>query len=294
MTEERMMNSRTRAVAYIMLSAFFFNLMNICVRLAGDIPSVQKSFFRNLVAALMALVITIRNSDEISIHWRNIPVLLARSVFGTLGIICNFYAVDHLILANASILLKVAPFTVVIFSGLLLKEKVRPYQLILVIIAFIGCIFVVKPSAQNADLAGSLVGLAGGIFAGLAYTYVRKASLEGVNGTTIVLFFSSFSCISVLPWVITHYVPMSSQQLAWLLAAGLCAAGGQFTITAAYANAPSREISIYDYTQILWAALFGFIIFGDVPDAMSVAGYVLIIGAAIVMFLINKKEKPEQ
>ena len=74
-----------------------------------------------------------------------------------------------------------------------------------------------------------------------------------------------------------------------LLLAGLSAAGGQFSITAAYCYAPAREISVYDYSQIIFSAVLGFVVFGQLPDALSWLGYGIICLMAVVMFLYNKK-----
>ena len=82
---------------------------------------------------------------------------------------------------------------------------------------------------------------------------------------------------------------MTWAQLGFLLLAGLAAAGGQFAITAAYCHAPAREISVYDYSQIIFSAVLGFVIFGQVPDRFSVLGYVMICAMAVVMFLFNRK-----
>ena len=73
-----------------------------------------------------------------------------------------------------------------------------------------------------------------------------------------------------------------------LLLAGLSAAGGQFSVTAAYSNAPAKEISVFDYSQVIFAAVFGFVFMGDLPDIYSVIGYVIIFGASAVMFFIGK------
>ena len=72
--------------------------------------------------------------------------------------------------------------------------------------------------------------------------------------------------------------------------AGIAAAGGQFSITAAYSYAPAREISVFDYTQIIFAALMGFIAFGDIPDKFSIIGYVIICSVSVAMFLYNRRE----
>ena len=133
-----------RGIACLVLSAFCFALMSMFVHLAGDLPSMQKSFFRNLVAALAAVVLLLRAGEPFRIRRENLPYFLMRSIFGTMGVLCNFYAVDHLVLADASILNKMSPFFTVLFSWLILKEKVMPIQLSLIFGAFLGSIFVVK------------------------------------------------------------------------------------------------------------------------------------------------------
>ena len=167
------MNQKTKGVMCILCSAFFFSMMNVFVRLSGDVPSIQKSFFRNLVAALFALFILLRNNE--SFRWKagNLKYLLLRSVTGTIGILGNFYAVDHLVLADATMLNKMSPFFGVIFSALFLKEKCKPTQALAILGAFIGSLFIIKPSFANADLFASLIGFAGGGAAGAAYTTVR-------------------------------------------------------------------------------------------------------------------------
>lgn len=287
------MNRKTKAVGFIICSAFCFTWMNIFVRLSGDIPSVEKSFFRNFVAAMVALFVLLRSGEGFRLKKENLPFFLARAGFGTVGILCNFYAVDHLVLSNASMLNKMSPFFVLIFSYLILKEKLTRFQVGVVITGFAGSLFIIKPTFANLELVPSLIGLCGGICAGAAYTFVRLLGLKGEKGPVIVLFFSAFSCLSVLPWIVMNFVPITPVQLLILLSAGVAAAGGQFSITAAYTYAPGREVSVYDYSQIVFAAVFGFFLFGDVPDGWSFLGYALIIGAAIAIFLYNNRPQPD-
>ena len=123
---------RYKGILYIVLSAFCFALMNLFVRLAGDLPSIQKSFFRNFVAAIFACVILLKDGVPFRCRKENLKFMLLRSVFGTLGILCNFYAVDHLVLADASMLNKMSPFFAVLFSFLILNEKVKVPQALMV------------------------------------------------------------------------------------------------------------------------------------------------------------------
>ena len=125
--------------------------------------------------------------------------------------------------------------------------------------------------------------------AGMAYTYVRALGTRGVKGPFIVFFFSAFSCVCTLPYLIFCFHPMTMAQLGTLLLAGLAAAGGQFTITAAYTYAPAREISVYDYSQIIFSAILGFFVFGQVSDAFSWLGYIIITSTAVAMFIRNNR-----
>lgn len=285
-----MKSKTTQGICLIILSAFCFACMNMCVRLSGDIPSIQKSFFRNFVAMLFAFFILKKQHVSFKLEKQHLPWLLLRSLFGTIGILCNFYAVDHLLVADASILNKLSPFFAILFSIFLLKEKLKPVQAGCVLLAFLGCVCIVKPGFQNVRLMPALIGVFGGMSAGIAYTIVRLLGTRGVKGPFIVFFFSSFSCLVTLPWLIFHAAPMSIAQFGYLLLAGLFAAGGQFTITAAYSCAPAREISIYDYSQIVFATLLGFLLFGEVPDALSFVGYGAIILASLFMFLYNNRK----
>ena len=104
-----------------------------------------------------------------------------------------------------------------------------------------------------------------------------------------MFFFAVFSSVICLPSMIFDYHPMTAYQTAMLVLGGLSAMAGQFALTAAYTRAPAREISVYDYTQVLFSALFGFFMFGQIPDALSVVGYIVICGASVALFVYNRR-----
>ena len=284
-----MIDKKYRGIVYIIISAFCFALMNMFVKLSGDLPTFEKAFFRNFVAFFVALFMMIKDKKDFHFNPKNLPALLLRSGFGVLGIICNFYAIDHLVLSDASILNKMSPFFVILFSFIILKEKLTLPQGLIVVGAFIGAVFVIKPDFSNAEWLPSLLGFIGGMCAGLAYTMVRYLGIRGEKGSFIVLFFSGFSAVVLLPLMIMNFKMFTPFQLFALLMAGVSAAGGQFAITAAYTYSPAKEVSVYDYSQIIFAAGLGFFVFGDVPDLLSVVGYVIIVAMAIVMFAYNNK-----
>lgn len=284
------LNDAWKGVLLIVLSAFCYSLMSLFVRLAGDLPTFQKSFFRNLVAAIVGFALLLK-SRSLKIEKSSLPALIGRTIAGTVGILCNFYAIDAMNISDASILNKLAPFFSILFSILILKEKSTWKDLLLVAVAFSGALFVVKPSFQLEKSLPALIGVLGGLGAGLAYTFVRYLGKKGERNAVIVFFFSACSCLIMLPFAIAQYQPMELAQLGWLLLAGIAASGAQFSVTAAYACAPAKDISVYDYSQVLFTAVWGALFLTEFPDFLSIIGYIIIIGAAFVKYLLSRKRK---
>ncbi len=288
-----------KGVFYILLSAFSFALMALFVRLSGNVPFVQKTFFRNIVAfgitffSIIAGIIK-GGIEQYKIPKESWPFLLLRSVAGSIGIFGNFYAIDHLILADASILNKMAPFYTVLFCFLLLKEKIKIVPLFAIITAFCGAMLVAKPSFDFSKTLPSLAGVASGFGAGFAYACVRKLGKQKCSGKVVILFFSAFSTLLAVPYMIFNFTPMTRMQTIYLLLAGLSAAVGQFTITAAYYHAPAAKISIFDFCQIIFSASLGFFILGQKPDILSVIGYIIILSMATLNFFYNNKTSKDE
>lgn len=275
-------------VLYILGAALCFALMNLFVRTAGDLPLMQKVFFRNLFAMVIVFFALLRDKKKFRIQKGALPFLLLRSAVGFLGVILNFYAIDRLNISDASILNKLSPFFAILFSVFMLKEKPTPVELLFVAVTFGGAMFVVKPTFSW-EVLPALSGLLSGMCAGFAYTCVRILGKKNERGIMTVFFFSAFSTVLSLPFMIATYQSMSFPQFASLLLAGLSATGGQFFITAAYRKAPAKELAVFDYSQVLFAALLGFFFLDQIPDYLSIIGYVIIIGTAVLKWLYTKR-----
>jgi len=274
------MSQKSKGIICILSSAFFFALMSLFVNLSGDVPVIQKSFFRNIVAAVISLVILVRGKEKVKIGKGNLKLLLARSMCGYVGILCNFYATSNMNISDAQMLNKLSPFFAIVFSYIILKEVAGKVDWIAVVIAFLSSLLVVKPTFSF-DVLPAAIGVLGGMTAGAAYTFVRLLTGRGVKSAFIIFFFSAFSTLMSLPSLLFDYSPMTMQQLAYLVLAGCAAAGGQISITAAYKRAPAKELSVFDFSQVAFAALLGFVFLGQMPDYLSIIGYVLIIGTAV-------------
>lgn len=282
------MNSKTKGILYVITAAFGFSMMSVFVHLAGDMPTFQKAFFRNAAALVFVAIIMIKNKITPIPKRENLPALFGRAFFGTIGLVSNFYAIDRLVLADANMLNKLSPFFAIIFSIFLLKERPTFVQIFGVLAAFVGSLFIIKPSMGGYAVFPAAVGALGGMSAGLAYTFVRFLGRKGENSFRIIFFFSAFSCLVCIPFMVMNFEPFTFKSFIFLILAGVSASLGQFGITKAYLCAPAKEISVYDYTQVLFAAVFGFFLFNQVPDLLSILGYILICGAGIAMFFYNR------
>lgn len=145
-----------------MAAAFGFSMMSVFVRLAGDLPAFQKAFFRNIIALIFMTAVLIRKRSGFLPKKGNGLLLFARSFFGTVGIVCNFYAIDRLVLADANMLNKLSPFFAIIFSAVLLKEKPDIVQICGVTAAFAGMLMIVKPGITGMAFLPAAVGALGG------------------------------------------------------------------------------------------------------------------------------------
>lgn len=285
-------NKRTKGILLLILSAFFFACMNMFVKLSGEeLPVFQKVFFRNAMAAIIAFIVLLKNKAPLKPSVKgSLPFLILRTLFGLMGVVCNYYALETLVLSDASILNKMSPFFAVLFSFIFIKERPRLYQWLILGGALFGTLFVIKPSFANAAFIPALVGFLGGVFAGAAYGCVRKLGVMGENNPYIVFFFSTVSTLVVTPIMIAGYVPMTALQWVYLLSAGVSAALAQFSITAAYTCAPAKEISVYDFSQIIFASLMSLIVFSQAPDLYSIIGYAIIIGMAVLNFILSNRK----
>ena len=237
-----------KGIFFILLSALGFSIMNLCVTLAGDLPTFQKALFRNAGAMIVSFFLFLKSGDKLDLKPSDLGLLLMRALFGSVGLFANFYALDHMMISDASMLNKLAPFFTLLLSAIFLKEKTSIKQYLFVALAFVGVLFIVKPTMEfTQSMGASIVGVIGGFGAGAAYACVRGLGKRGMPSSQIVLGFSVVSTLIAIPFVINNHAPMSIYQICLLSLAAIGATVGQFGITWAYKAAPSKEISIFDY-----------------------------------------------
>ena len=282
------LSDQTKGIICVIAAALGFSLMTFFVRISGDLPTMQKAFFRNAVAAVIAFSTLVMKRERFRIKKGCGRDVFCRCLFGTTGMIANFYAIDHLGIADANMLNKLSPFFAILVSIPLLMEKPSRMDVISLAVAFTGALLIIRPGASF-TFGPALLGLYGGFGAGTAYAFVRLLGKKGERTTIIVLCFSLFSCLLTGPFLIFDYHHMTTKQWLALILAGCAAALGQYGITTAYKYAPARDISVFDYSQVVFAAILGMMFLSEVPVPLSILGYILIIGTAFFRWHVLKK-----
>jgi drug/metabolite transporter (DMT)-like permease len=268
-----------RAVAMICLAGVSFSLVGVAVRMSGDVPVYEKVFFRSIVSLVATALIAIRARENPFVRDGRARILIIRGVFGTIGMTLYFFALQHLTLADATILNKLSPFFVALFAVLFLRERLSRHAVPALLCAFAGAALVIKPQLDLAAVPAT-AGLLSAAASGAAYTVVRF--LRGkVSPYRVVFFFALVSTVAMVPPMVVSYVAPTGRELAYLLGAGVFATTGQIFLTLAYHQAPATKISIYNYAHVLFAFLAGLALWGEVPDAVSIAGAGLIVVAAV-------------
>ncbi len=293
MTEKRM-NSQLLPPLFMIISALCFALMSAVVKQAQDIPFMQKVFFRNFVMALLVLPVLLqraRGGGGKKVFFGspgNRVRLLIRSLSGFFGVILYFFSVERLQLGDSAMLNKLSAFFVIILSAVFLGERIRRYQLPALAAAFGGALLIIKPGF-NMHIIPAVAGVSAAVLAATAYTII--SSLKGrEDSLTIIFWFSAISTIGSLVPVLIIWQSPDTAELVFLVLTGVFAAAGQYFLTLAYSTGPAGEVSIYNYTHVVFSATAGFVLWREVPDLFSICGALLIIGAAVFLYFRRRSK----
>lgn len=282
------MNNKTKAITLMVLSAMSFAMMQVVIALTVDgIPLFEQLFFRNLVATFLA-VFTIKKQKYAYFGQRkNRALLLLRASFGYLGMITTFYASGHGNQGDVSTIMKMSPFVVTILAVIFLKETVTKYQIIGLGVATVGVFFVSNPQF-NSNMLPIISAFFACLFSGIAYTFV--GALKGKEPPAVIIFvFSSFSTLVTMPIMLMNFVMPTLFEGVMLIFIGIFAGLGQIALTNSYLLAKASEVSIYNYSGIIFSMFFGFIFLQQTVKATSLIGAALVIIAGAIVFFGNRK-----
>ena len=281
MTDKSSTLSRPVAgVLFALLGFVIFSSHDALIKvLGGNYAVFQIVFFSVLFSFVPMTLIMATDRTEASFVPHKPWYLLLRTATVIIGMICGFYAFTVLTLAEAYSLLFASPLLITALSVPFLGEKVGKRRWAAVVLGLIGVIIVLRPGLQPLSL-GHIAGLTAAVANSIGAIVVRKVGREERSQTLIL--FPMVAVLLIMALVMpSTYKPMPLLDLGVLAMMGLLLIGGQMMVLNAYRNAPAALIAPMQYSQIIWAALFGFIFFSEIPDLWVATGSVLIISSGV-------------
>lgn len=273
-------------VRFMVLSALGFALMSACVKYVSHygIPLFEIVAARAIVSWIISYLDVKRK--RISLWGNNKPLLVSRGVMGTSALICVYYSVTTLPLAEATILQYVNPVFTALLAVLFLKERIQISTIICILMCLIGLFFMVKPSMGNAlteNLPLFSVGIAllGALFSSIAYVIVRKLS-QTEDSSVIIFYFPLVALPISLILIGDDFVWPSLHIIFMLVLLGIFTQVGQFGLTKAMQTQAAGKASAYSYVQILFSALLGVLFFGEIPSLWTYLGGAFIVTGALI------------
>lgn len=281
------MNNKIKGIFFMVISSMAFAMMQILIALtAKRIPVFEQMLFRNLITTVIAYAAIRRKGVALLGKKENRKMLLARSVFGFLGMFCLFYATSIGNQGEVAILSKLSPFVVIFCAIFFLKEKPKHYQTVALVIALCGAAVTANPKF-SASAIPPLVAFLSSVFAGIAYFCV--GALKGKEDPQVIVFvFSGFTTVLTGLLMLFDFVVPSALDMLLLLGIGLMAAVGQMGLTYSYSYAKASEVSVFNYTGIPFSMIFGFLILSQPIKATTLIGSILVIASGIISFMGEK------
>ena len=239
------------------------------------VPVLEIIFFRNAFAFIPVMLYIWRTSGFGVLRTRRPGAHLTRSAVGLTGMICGFTAVSLLPLTQSTAISFSAPLFMVALSALILKEPVSLHRWLAVAVGFVGVLIMVHPDPRQFVGVGVLFAIAAAIGAAGANIAIREIS-RTEPGPTIVFYFTLAGAAVGLASLPFGWVMPSPGVLGLLVAAGLIGGTGQLLLTEAIRRAPVAVVAPFDYTQLVWAGLIGFLVWGETPAMLTLIGAMVV------------------
>lgn len=285
---------------WMLLASLFFASMGVCIKFASaHFNSFEIVAYRGMVGVVFLIGLT--RARGVSLRTRVPMMHVWRSIVGTISLTAWFYAIALLPLATAMTLNYMSSVWIATFllgGALLLQGRGAPVRrqgpLFLTVLAgFAGVAMLLRPTLAPEQFVGALVGLLSGLFAALAYLQVASLARAGEPESRTVFYFSIGAVLAgLLGMVFVGTSTWTWPAALWLLPIGLLAVFGQLCMTRAYASGATMLVANLQYSGIVFASLFGLLIFGDRLPLLGWVGMGLIVASGITATVLRSRAVP--
>ena len=274
------------------VSAFFFCLMTIFVKIASEeFQTIQIFFMRGIITLIITYYILKRK--KIYVWGKNQKILIARGVVGSFALFLVYESLNRLTLAQATVIQYLYPIFIAILASFLLKETLNKNIILSAILGLIGVFWILNFPFMNSEIVfdiGSIgIAVTGSILTALAYVLVRLASTYNESPYVIMFYFPLFTVIMAVPFIYQSWSKPTLYYWMVLVIIGVCTQLGQWFLTFGYKLLPASKVAPISYAQVPFAVISGFLFFGEGIYLNFIVGSIIIfIG---IYLLINKKQK---
>ena len=262
---------------WMLVAAFFFAVMGVCVKIGAlKFSSAELVFYRSLFGLLAIYALVIKRGLPLTT-----PLLgkqLLRSFLGFVALLLFFYAISELPLATAMTLNYTSPLFLATFLPFLLKERPRKILVIAIALGFMGVTLLLRPSLHLNELIAGAAGLLSGMLAGIAYIQVTQLGRAGEPDWRTVFYFTLVCTVGGGLWMLLHhFTPPTGSDLALLLGLGASATVAQLAMTRAYRTGNPLVVGSLAYATVLLASLFGYILWDETlsPDRWLAVAFIV-------------------
>jgi S-adenosylmethionine uptake transporter len=286
--------------SWMILASLFFATMSVCIKFASShFHTFELVFYRGLIG--MVIMASLCRAQGVSIR-TPVPLMhVWRSAIGVVSLSAWFYAIAHLPLATAMTLNYMSGVWVAAFlvGGTLVMGRLQDASrqgpvVITVLTGFAGVVMILRPTIEQNQLFAGVIGLLSGLGAAMAYMQVAALGRMGEPESRTVFYFSiGTTVVGGVAILFTGASDWVWPQVLWLLPIGLLAALGQLCMTKAYTRGATMLVANLQYSGIVFAALYGLFLFGDVIPLIGWAGMVLIIASGIAATALRKRALPQ-
>ncbi len=270
----------------MLVSSFSFALMNIFVKQLSHLPAMEVVFFRCVVSGIACLFFL--RGTKVNLLGNNRLLLFLRGASGTTALFCFFLTIQNVPLASGVTLSYLSPIFTTILAIFVLGEKVKGLQWIFYAISFSG-VFFIKGFDSNFPTIYFVTGISAAFFSGVAYNLVR--TLKGSEHPLVIVFqFQVVGIIAGLIYILFDWKTPAGWDWVYLFATGVLTQIGQVFLTKALQAEAVGQVSIINYTGIIYAIIFGWLIFGEIYSWQTFIGIALVIGGVILSIIYNKRQ----
>ena len=269
-------------IAYRLAAMACVACLSAGVRWTGHrgIPVFEIVFFRNAFAFVPLGLYIWRTTGWTVLKTRRPLGHLHRSAVGLLGMVCSFTALQHLALTEATAFTFAAPLFMTALSALMLREYVGRHRWGAVVVGFIGVLIMVRPEPGHMNITGIAFALTAALGSALAMVQIRQIATTE-KGPTIVFYFTLAGTVLGLAGSLFHWVTPDPMTLGVLIVGGLIGGVGQLFLTEAIRVAPVGVVAPFDYSQLIWAAILEYLVWGELPHAATLVGALVVAASGI-------------